>query len=100
MCPECQQDEACHLDPVGGVAGDMFAAALLDACPEHEAGTVDAAARVAGVRCRVLRHRDHVLSGMRFDVEAPHEYHHHTAWRDIRVRLQAALLDQNHVRLS
>ena len=96
-----------HLDPVGGIAGDMFAAALLDACPEHEAGTVEAAARVAGVRCRALRHRDHVLSGVRFDVETlqedghedghdhvhhHHHDHHHTAWRDIRVRLQAASL--------
>ena len=97
-----------HLDPVGGVAGDMFAAALLDACPEHEAGTVDAAERVAGVRCRALRHRDHVLSGVRFDVEAPHEYapheegsheeghdhghQHHAAWRDIRLRLQSSSL--------
>ncbi|MBV9750292.1 MAG: LarC family nickel insertion protein, partial [Acetobacteraceae bacterium] len=93
-----------HLDPVGGVAGDMFAAALLDACPEHEASTVEAAARVAGVRCRVLRHRDHVLSGIRFDVEAAYEHglheqehdhgrhHHHTAWRDIRLRLQSASL--------
>ena len=88
-----------HLDPVGGVAGDMFVAALLDACPEHESATVDAAERVAGVRCRVLRHHDHVLSGVRFDVEAPHEHghdhghhHHHAAWRDIRVRLHAASL--------
>ncbi len=85
-----------HLDPVGGVAGDMFAAALLDACPEHEAGAVDAATRVAGVRCRSLPHRDHVLSGARFEVEAPHEhdhgYHHHAAWRNIRLRLQSASL--------
>jgi len=27
-----------HLDALGGVAGDMFVAALLDAFPEHEAG--------------------------------------------------------------
>lgn len=24
-----------HLDPVGGIAGDMFAAAMLNAMPEH-----------------------------------------------------------------
>ena len=83
-----------HLDPVGGVAGDMFAAALLDACPEHEAGTVAAAARVSGVHCRVLRHGDGVLTGVRFSVDAAqphgHEHHHHTAWRDIRPRIEAA----------
>jgi uncharacterized protein (TIGR00299 family) protein len=81
---------------VGGVAGDMFVAALLDACPEHEAEAVAAAERAAGVRCRALRHRDDVLSGTRFSVEAPdyHGHHHHehghghTAWRDIKVRLE------------
>jgi uncharacterized protein (TIGR00299 family) protein len=34
-----------HLDPIGGVAGDMFIAALLDAFPEFEAGAIDAMRR-------------------------------------------------------
>ncbi len=80
----------------------MFVAALLDACPEHEAGSVEAASRVAGARCRALRHRDPVLSGMRFSVEVPHGHrhadhahdgiHHHAAWQDIRALLEAASL--------
>jgi uncharacterized protein (TIGR00299 family) protein len=37
-----------HLDPVGGVAGDMFIAAILDGFPELEAGAVDAM-RLAGL---------------------------------------------------
>ena len=36
-----------HLDPLGGVAGDMFVAALLDAAPEQEAACRGAVAAVA-----------------------------------------------------
>jgi uncharacterized protein (TIGR00299 family) protein len=81
-----------HLDPLGGVAGDMFAAALLDAFPEHLA-SVEAAVRLAaGVPCRLLRHRDDVLSGSRFAVDAEPRGHH-THWTDIRARLLACGLD-------
>lgn len=85
-----------HLDPVGGVAGDMFVAALLDAAPEHEAACRHAAEAVSRASCRLLRHRDHALSGTRFVVAAGgHGHSHaHTAWRDIHARLLAAPLDE------
>ena len=41
-----------HIDPVGGLAGDMFVAALLDAFPPLEAA-VQAAVRAAGLPDRV-----------------------------------------------
>lgn len=58
-----------HLDPLGGVAGDMFAASLLAAFPEHAAAVDAAVQRAAPVRCRLLPHDDGVLTGMRFAVE-------------------------------
>jgi len=80
-----------HLDPVGGVAGDMFIAALLDAFPGLSEGAASAAQAVAPVQCRMLRHRDHVLSGARFEVvEALHHHHHHTHWSDIRARIASS----------
>ena len=30
-----------HLEPIGGVAGDMFVAAVADAFPEHRAALLD-----------------------------------------------------------
>jgi uncharacterized protein (TIGR00299 family) protein len=80
-----------HLDPLGGIAGDMFVAALLDAFPEHASGAVAAAEMVARVPCRLVAHRDAVLTGARFVVdEHEHHHHHHTHWHDIRARIEAA----------
>lgn len=62
-----------HLDPLGGAAGDMLIAALLDAHPEHEAACVEAI-RAAGLpaswRIQIAAHDDGVLTGRRFAIEA------------------------------
>ncbi len=83
-----------HLDPLGGVAGDMFVAALLDIFPEHRADAIHAAQHLAGVACRLVAHNDSVLAGARFEVDEPHhhdEHHHdHAHWSSIRSRLEAA----------
>ncbi|KST60741.1 hypothetical protein AO398_12700 [Methylobacterium sp. GXS13] len=81
-----------HLDALGGVAGDMFAAALLDAFPEHLDG-VRASVRAVDPRiaCAASAHNDGILRGSRFAVSdpgaeaapAPHrhgghaDHHHH-----------------------
>ena len=75
-----------HLDALGGMAGDMFVAAVLDAFPEHEAGVIASVAAVEGaVGCRLVPHNDGVLQGRRFLVERnasadepdSHEHAHH-----------------------
>lgn len=85
-----------HLDALGGVAGDMFAAALMSAFPEHAGAAISAAEDVSGVHCRLVEHRDSILHGARFEVETesnshrhshPHHGHSHNAWRDISRRL-------------
>lgn len=74
-----------HLDAIGGIAGDMFVAALLDAFPEQANGVLRAV-RLAGlgddIDTRVLEFGDGVLTGKRFDVrksgrgEHDHSDHH------------------------
>lgn len=87
-----------HLDPLGGLAGDMFLAALLDAHPEHAEDTF-AAMRAAGLpeawRTRLVRHDDGVLGGHRVVVEGPADAPGGPPahFADIRAGLQAAPLD-------
>jgi uncharacterized protein (TIGR00299 family) protein len=85
-----------HLDPAGGIAGDMFAAALLDAFPEHAAGAIRAACALAPVQCRVAAHRDATLAGSRFvvDERGQNRGHHHVHWSDIRASIAGSALPE------
>lgn len=63
-----------HLDPVGGIAGDMFVAALLDALPELEPTVASLLGDLdlpAGVVAERRGHTDGILTGSRFVVEVP-----------------------------
>ena len=63
-----------HLDPIGGIAGDMFVAALADTFPELVAGLLTEVNKLPlppGATIRVIDHRDAVLNGRRFEVHAP-----------------------------
>ena len=87
-----------HLDPVGGIAGDMFAAALLDARPELADGLRPTALAGLGlppsVDFAVDPHRDAALAGVRFKVTAPEdEGHDHVRLADVRARLGAARIE-------
>ncbi len=89
-----------HLDPLGGVAGDMVLAALLDAWPEHAADTFEAM-RAAGLpddwRAELVAHDDGVLAGRRVVIEGPAEGDHHHGpgrFRAIRARLAEAALPE------
>ena len=65
-----------HLDLVGGLSGDMFISAMLDALPSL-AGDLDDVIVQAGfpdlVRLEQAPHNDGVLTGTRFTVSATAE---------------------------
>jgi uncharacterized protein (TIGR00299 family) protein len=83
-----------HLDPVGGIAGDMFVAALLDAFPQHRTGMLKAVRKAgvpASVICRVAAHRGHALAGKRFIVDDSRAKRHHASYLEIREMLARRL---------
>ncbi len=107
------RDLQAHLDLVGGLAGDMFAAALLDAFPEHEARVLAAvSAAFAGdgsVTARLVSHGDGLFRGRRFLVARAAQAgaslaltprgarngtlagaHTHVTWREVRAGLERA----------
>jgi pyridinium-3,5-bisthiocarboxylic acid mononucleotide nickel chelatase len=100
-----------HLDPVGGIAGDMFVAAILHAYPELTTGLLETIKRLELpelISCRIEPVNNGVLTGSRFVVESQAESstyyqqpttdsdgsrgHHHRHWSDIRVLLEQANL--------
>jgi pyridinium-3,5-bisthiocarboxylic acid mononucleotide nickel chelatase len=100
-----------HLDPVGGIAGDMFVAAVIHAYPELTTGlleTINNLGLPELVSCRIEPVNDGILTGSRFIVESkaqPSIYHQqpridsdgsarhgHRHWSDIRVLLEHANL--------
>jgi len=85
-----------HLDPLGGIAGDMFAAALLDAFPELFAELEAALAATEIVRLvsiHIEPHDDHALTGSRFEVRTTDEAHPHRLFSEIRTFLDDLALD-------
>jgi uncharacterized protein (TIGR00299 family) protein len=75
-----------HLDPVGGIAGDMFVAALCDAFPEHVPGMLAELAKLSSPggkgRVELRPHSDGILQGRRFHVEDPPSDTHARSSRD------------------
>ncbi len=82
-----------HLDPVGGIAGDMLCAALLDAFPDRLDGLRAAVTRLdppAGWAVELEPVRE-PFAGRRFHVVLPaRPDHRHRHWREIRRLLDAA----------
>lgn len=52
-----------HLDPVGGIAGDMFIASLLDAFPDLAPGLFDEVRKIPSPAAAALRLEDHRQAG-------------------------------------
>lgn len=86
-----------HLDPVGGIAGDMFLAAVLHAWPELEAPIFNAM-RAAGLpddwSVEAVAGESAGITGMRVRITGDAGHHHHAtgSFRQIRERLLGSAL--------
>jgi len=81
-----------HLEPVGGIAGDMFAAAMLDRHRDWQgalAAAIADSALAEGLAVRAATYTDGLLTGHRFLVTEPATEAHgdtraHRQWSEIR----------------
>jgi len=89
-----------HLDLVGGIAGDMFAASLLDAFPDFWPACLNALTALnlgSGVTISKDKDTRHHLVGTVFSVtgfETTTMDHDHVHWREIRKLLRASELSE------
>jgi uncharacterized protein (TIGR00299 family) protein len=69
-----------HFDLVGGIAGDMFVAALADTFPELAQAMIEGIEKFpqsSKGRVEFVKHHDGILEGLRFDaIEHTHSHHH------------------------
>jgi hypothetical protein len=91
-----------HLNLSGGLTGDMFIAAVLDAFPRFEQrviAAIDALDDPYPVVCSLVAHSDYEVSGHRFEIEPFDKYFGHiplafpqepVRWASVRDRLIAA----------
>jgi Protein of unknown function DUF111 len=99
-----------HLDISGGLTGDMFIAAVLDAFPRFERrviGAIDALDATYPVSCSLVAQSENEMFGHRFEIEPfvkylghiPHAFPEEPAhWDSVRERLSGAEIVP-HVRL-
>ena len=91
-----------HLNLSGGLTGDMFIAAVLDAFPRFEArviAAIDALDAPYPVVCSLVACSDHGVTGHRFEIEPFDKYFGHiplafprepASWEAVRERLAGA----------
>lgn len=80
-----------HLDPVGGISGDMFVSAMLDCWPQYAAELprqLDLAGFGNLVTLQTSEKNDGVLSGTHFSVSSNEDNQSHRRYRDIRSQLE------------
>ena len=87
-----------HLDPIGGVAGDMFVAAILDAWPELSTTVQQSIHNVRlpiDWKAEIVTHNDGTLSGSRFNVIGPKDSPPSGSFNDIKNYLRRSELSNS-----
>lgn len=86
-----------HIDPFGGIAGDMFVSAMLDLYPEHKEGMLEnlhCISALHDIEVEITPHDDSALTGKRFSVSGPKLGHHHAHYPSLLTEITDSSMTQ------
>jgi hypothetical protein len=91
-----------HLDPIGGLAGDMFIAAMIDAEPSLKNKVTSISSKIiADIKLSIKKSSNKHISGLRFNVKLlSSKNNHHRSYKDIISLINKSSLDKNVKKIS
>ena len=86
-----------HIDPIGGISGDMFISAMIDAKPGIKSEIKIISEKIIkDIKVSIKKKSNQHISGTKFNVELLSKKHnHHRSYKDIKSLIQKSFTGKN-----
>ena len=85
-----------HLDPIGGISGDMFISAMIDAEPSLKRKIKIISSKIIkDINLSIKKLKNNHISGTKFSVDlVSKEHNHHRSYKDIKILINKSSIDK------
>ena len=85
-----------HLDPIGGISGDMFISAMIDAEPSLKRKIkIISSEIIKDINLSIKKLTNNHISGTKFNVDLlSKEHNHHRSYKDIKILINKSFIDK------